>query len=107
MTCAWSMPRSPAPQALPVIGIRSANARPSFTRLDAHAPDSPDTCFTYCVVDAAPSTLNAPDRSARSISRHVSSSPCRTAANTSGSTSVARTPDVSAETAAASSPSSA
>ena len=40
----------------------------------AHAPDSPDMFFTYCVVDAAPSKAKAPVRSARSISRHVNSS---------------------------------
>ena len=31
-------PEIAGPQALPVIGIRSASARPSLTRLDAHAP---------------------------------------------------------------------
>ena len=55
------------------------------------------------VIDPAPSARNASDRSARSTSRHVNRSSCRPAPNTSGSTSVANSPDVSAETAAAAS----
>jgi hypothetical protein len=63
--------------------------------------------FTYWTVVAAPSQWNAPVRSARSTSRQVSRSICRLAPNTSGSTSVAKIPELSAVTAAANSPASA
>ena len=108
MTWAWSNPRSPASNVLAVTGIRSASARPTWTRLDTQPSDSPDRPRTNAFVDAAPSypwkhPTDPPVRSAGTSADR----PAGPAPSTSGNTSTASTPDVSAETAAASSASSA
>ncbi len=76
ITVAWAIPSCPACHVLVVTGSESASARPSWTRSDAQAPPSPDSCQTKEVIEAAPPTAYSPVRSARSMSRQVASCPC-------------------------------
>ena len=70
-------------------------------RSDAQAFASPDRVRRQATLEPAPSTVNAPERSTCSTSRHAGSPPARTAASTSGSAEAASGPLVSEVTACA------